>query len=164
MTITLERNVFGDLYTFGRVKINEIAISLSLEDALRSVKVPKQTCIPFGKYPTIWDYSPKFNRHLAELTGVPNFSETKFHAGNEVAHTDGCPLLGMRRNGEKIAESRMAMDVFHALVEPAFKRGEKVVTEVTLAPDYVMEARNPERISDIMAVITSLRLKDMPHV
>lgn len=60
----------------------------------KSTILNEATCIPAGEYDVVLEYSKRFDRKLFEIKGVPNRSECKFHAGNHIDHSDGCPLVG----------------------------------------------------------------------
>jgi hypothetical protein len=50
--------------------------------------------VPAGFYELKFEYSPKFNRRLWELKGVPNRSEAKIHPANFYKDLNGCIGLG----------------------------------------------------------------------
>ena len=77
-------------------------------------KVPGQTAIPAGRYSVCLTMSARFGRVLPLLVGVPGFSGIRIHTGNVIDDTEGCILVGRRRSGVRIAESRMA---FRKLME-----------------------------------------------
>ncbi len=52
------------------------------------------SCIPAGRYPLVWEHSPKFNRNLWELKQVPNRAEIKFHVANYHRELNGCIGVG----------------------------------------------------------------------
>ena len=55
------------------------------------------SCIPAGKYDLRLEHSPAFKRKLWEAYGVPNRSETKFHAANHWEQLNGCFAPGEAR-------------------------------------------------------------------
>ena len=59
---------------------------------------PNVSCIPTGIYEVVREWSNKFQTELFEIKGVPGRSESKFHKGNTVDDTEGCPLLGESRD------------------------------------------------------------------
>ncbi|MFD0762972.1 DUF5675 family protein [Lutibacter aestuarii] len=67
--------------------------SLSLERGWRN-NIKNVSCIPIGIYNLELEYSPKFNKLLWEIKGVPNRSETKFHIANYWKQLNGCISLG----------------------------------------------------------------------
>jgi len=73
-------------------------------------KVPGKTAIPVGTYPLRVTWSPRFKAMLPAVEGVPGFSGIRIHAGNSVEDTEGCILVGLRREGSRILDSRVALD------------------------------------------------------
>lgn len=77
------------------------------------------SCIPAGKYELKLEWSPRFQKDLWEIYGVPNRSECKFHAANYVSQLNGCIALGRTRgdiNADGILDvtsSRATMRKFH---------------------------------------------------
>lgn len=130
MRVVREPSDFGA--TLGALYINDFWVCWTLEDAIRERpmtpgvqpavwvaewKVKGRTAIPAGRYQVVMEYSPRFDIVLPELKGVPGFSETKFHAGNDVDDTDGCILVGRTRQTRTIGESRIALDHVLALLK-----------------------------------------------
>lgn len=91
MLIKVERKWKKDTYTIGRVYIDGIYFSNSLEDVdrglddsmseeeIKSKKVYGKTAIPTGRYEVIYTYSPKFRRHLPRLQNVKGFTGILVH-------------------------------------------------------------------------------------
>lgn len=50
-----------------------------------------------------------------EVTGVPNCTGILFHWGNWNKDSEGCILLGMKKEGDMIVQSKMAFTLFMAL-------------------------------------------------
>lgn len=69
----------------------------TLEDAIRTKKIPGQTAIPRGTYKIGYSHSGRFGRMLPILSDVPYFTGIRFHAGNRVEDTDGCILGGRQK-------------------------------------------------------------------
>lgn len=111
--IVISRNNYAPTYTLGFIKHKDF-FCFTLEPAKKVIKVddlkwqmqyPEEVpdlipvgkgCIPCGLYRIVWEWSPKFKRHLWELKEVPNFTEVKAHVGNVVEDTNACQLLGYR--------------------------------------------------------------------
>jgi hypothetical protein len=116
MNILLKRDVITTDYTLGQVSIDGVFFCYSLEDPIREqigpdgyfwrrhMKIPGKTAIPSGRYPVIAWQSPRFGRLLPMIQNVPDFVGILMHAGNDVDDTEGCPLLGEKRdiNGGRV--------------------------------------------------------------
>ena len=116
MNIKLKRWC-GPNYTVGKLTIEGNTFKCdTLEDVNRDlnkngifdngeVKIPSETCIPFGKYEITLDVvSPKFSLKpfymdfckgkLPRLLNVPSFEGILIHVGTSPKHTEGCILVG----------------------------------------------------------------------
>jgi hypothetical protein len=134
MNVTLERDIFGNEWTQGKLYIDGAFFCYTLEDrdrwleskTLSEGKVYGKTAIPRGKYVVQLTHSNRFRKILPLLLDVPNFTGIRIHAGNTHADTDGCILLGMdrTRNGT-VTQSQVAMSSFMKLME---NNKDKVVT------------------------------------
>lgn len=80
-------------------------LCFTLEDEYRTVKIPKETCIPDGLYNIILRnygghhnrYSTKFpsiHQGMLQLENVEGFTNILIHIGNTVKDTEGCILVG----------------------------------------------------------------------
>jgi len=97
--------------------------SLSLERGWNDNK-SNISCIPLGgPYKVVLEHSPKFNKLLWEIKGVPNRSECKFHTANYWRELNGCIALGTRpadidRDGYiDITSSSSIMEEFHKALQ-----------------------------------------------
>ncbi len=110
MIITLRRDVLTTDYTLGQVSIDGVPFCFSLEDPVREeigergyfwqrrMKIPGKTAIPSGRYPVIAWQSPRFGRLLPLMQNVPDFTYILMHGGNDVDDTDGCQIIGAKRD------------------------------------------------------------------
>lgn len=64
------------------------------EKEILKVKVPKLTCIPYGRYPLEITWSNRFQCLMPILKNVKGFEGVRIHAGNYVGNTDGCLITG----------------------------------------------------------------------
>ena len=116
--------------TFGRLSINGIYQCDTLEDAIRAVKIPGQTCIPAGVYLVRLTFSTRFQCILPILDAVPNFTSVRIHSGNVIDDTEGCILVGSQRFGASLGYSRKALRA--------------LLTQLQSAPDAIrMRVENP---------------------
>lgn len=80
--------------------------------------------IPAGVYDIVYEYSPKFRRHLYELKGVPGRSEVKIHIANYVKQLEGCIGVGhyftdLDKDGVMdVANSANTLDLLHKKILP----------------------------------------------
>lgn len=106
----------------------------TLEDAVRELagvpvyawKIPGITAIPFGTFTLELYDSPKHGLDTLRLVAVPGFAQVEIHEGNKPEDTDGCILVGAKRAGASIYESRAALAALRALVVPELKAGRPV--------------------------------------
>lgn len=119
MTLRLIREPSVNGATHGSLYVDGHWQCWSLEDQIRDVKIPKQTAIPPGTYPVRITPSARFERRTPELIDVPNFSAIRIHAGNTVADTEGCLLVGQDRQPGRVLRSRVAFEALMARLELA---------------------------------------------
>src|SRR5918995_6072527 len=127
MTLRLMRDLSKDHVTFGTLFVDDVEECLTLEDEIREQpgvpvsawKVPGQTAIPAGRYSMRLTMSARFDRVLPLLKVVPGFSGVRIHTGNCIDDTEGCILVGRRKSGTRIAESRIAFRRLMAALERA---------------------------------------------
>lgn len=132
MILRLERTEMHPAYTVGRLYVDGDAECWVMEDTVREpgAKVPGATAIPFGTYKVILDHSTRFNRIMPHIMDVPNFAGVRIHAGNTVADTSGCLLVGQARVGATILHSREAYRALLKKLERAKEFGEDITLEI----------------------------------
>lgn len=144
MKLTLQRtSPPGHPMTFGELIENDQFICHSLEDEVREIegepvadwKIKGATAIPAGEYRITLEHSPRFGPNTLTVHDVPGFLGVRIHAGNTVADTEGCPLLGMAVNAHGIVggTSGPAVKLVKQLVGDAIARGELVLMDVVPA-------------------------------
>lgn len=117
--------------TIGRLSIDGLFQCYTLEDCVRSgPKVPGQTAIPAGRYEVIVNQSVRFRRNLPLLLNVPGFSGVRIHAGNDAGDTEGCVLLGMKRDVDSVLDSRVALEMVQGKIQAAIAAKEPVWMEI----------------------------------
>ena len=62
----------------------------------------QEVAIPTGKYPIVKDFIGKFQ--WAKLLNVPNKEDIEFHVGNRLDNTEGCLLLGVGFDENRLYE------------------------------------------------------------
>ena len=105
-----------------------------MEDAIRPVKIPGETAIPFGRYQVVITPSQRFQRDLPILLEVPNFSGVRIHPGNTKEDTEGCVLVGMRRGKDTIFESKRAVESLIVRIRQAITSGDEVWLDIPQIP------------------------------
>src|SRR3990167_10097103 len=105
-----QRFLFEKDTTIGMWKIRETFHCWTLEDAIRSVKIKKETAIPSGVYEIALEVSPKFGL-IPTIKDVKNFDYIRVHGGNTKEDTEGCPLVGYTlETPTRISNCKPALD------------------------------------------------------
>ena len=134
MELKILRQLKAPSATLGELDVNGVPYCWTLEDTVRApgVKVDKQTAIPPGRYLVKLTFSNRFQRILPELFDVPMFSSIRMHGGNTAANTEGCPLLGTKKDEAnlRISNCAPAVDGIVAKIDAALKREEEVWCEI----------------------------------
>ncbi len=102
LILTLVREYVNTDNTVGSLYANGEFIGYTLEDAMRVVKIPKETAIPCGFYKVSLSQSPRFGRLMPLIHDVSGFSGVRIHGGNDEDDTEGCPLLGSERSKTRV--------------------------------------------------------------
>lgn len=110
MNLKLERFLFQDKATIGKLSIDGLFFCYTLEDIIRDAKVQNKTAIPAGHYAIMITWSPKFQRLLPLLIEVPGFDGIRIHPGNSDKDTAGCLLVGDSYGEDWITNSRVTFD------------------------------------------------------
>lgn len=143
MRIEIVRRWFTSESTLGDLIADGVHVCFSLEDvdrglhqsmdvdSLMRLKVPRATAIPLGVYELVIDYSPRFKRDMPRLINVPGFVGIRIHPGNDANATEGCILVGMERDMDRIMRSLAAFEEVYRLVVAARDRGEEITVEVS---------------------------------
>lgn len=109
INLNLDRIFLGSHYTIGRLYVDGILFSDTLEDVSRDLnhdgdlddpgeeKIWGETSIPYGRYRVEVTYSPKFRRLLPLIYNVWGFIGIRIHRGRYPSHTSGCVLVGENR-------------------------------------------------------------------
>lgn len=73
---------------------------------------PGVSCIPRGAYSVFMTLSTRFKREMPRLIGVPGRLGILIHSGNTDHDTEGCILVGNRRDDGVLYDSRTAFERF----------------------------------------------------
>jgi hypothetical protein len=133
MDIQLNRQIFTDESSVGELLINGQFECYTLEDVVRPIKIKGMTAIPAGVYEVVVNFSARFNRPLPLLLNVPNFDGIRIHPGNTAKDTEGCILVGQKRQKNKVVNSRLAFDPLFDKILAATAR-EKIFITITNQP------------------------------
>lgn len=126
MKLELIREPSANGCTLGKLTVNGTFECLTLEDVVREEKIHGQTAIPAGTYEVRITFSPRFQRDLPLLVGVPNFEGVRIHPGNTAADTEGCILVGTTPGPASVGNSRLAFNALFAKLSDAWKRHETI--------------------------------------
>ena len=113
INLLLIRDTFTDKSTIGKLYLNGELMCDTLEnpwlDNQRNI-----SCIPAGQY----DVRLRLARESATrdylhllVKEVPNRNYILFHIGNTAKDTQGCILVGLKRQQDFVSNSRLAMDL-----------------------------------------------------
>lgn len=130
MEITVRRRALRPTYTIGSMYVDGAYLCDTLEDAVRSVKIPGETAIPAGTYEVIVNRSPRFRRDLPRLVDVPGFNGVLIHRGNTPADTSGCVLVGENKQIGKVINSTGYEIELVRRCKEAVARGEKITITI----------------------------------
>jgi len=140
MKLTLQRRESKAGATIGKLFIDGVFASHSLEDEIREIegqpveswKVHGKTAIPAGTYSVTLEMSGRFGPDTLTINDVPGFKYIRMHAGNTAKDTEGCPLLGMQATEFSLigGTSRPAVALVKSEVKKAIERGESVTIQV----------------------------------
>lgn len=110
MTLRLIREPSFNGATMGCLFVDGRWVAFTLEDQIRDVKIPGETCIPEGRYRIALTKSERFQMVLPLLLAVSQFDGIRIHAGNTHADTAGCILVGKDRREAGLLQSRVALE------------------------------------------------------
>ena len=102
--VKIKRIAFKETYTIGRLTVDGLFISDTIEDKVRVLnsikdKVYGETAIPAGTYKADIYFSKKFGYKVIRLFDVPYFSGIYVHKMNTANDSLGC--IGVGKNDKK---------------------------------------------------------------
>lgn len=153
MELLVKRVARRDEYTIGRLYINGVKFSDTLEDCdrgltqdmpleeIKAKKVYGKTAIPTGTYEIDMNtISPKFQARswakpyggkLPRLIGVKGFEGVLLHVGNTASDSSGCILVGKNSIKGMVTDStKTFMSLMSKYLLPAKLRGEKITITI----------------------------------
>ena len=110
MKLELKRIFKCPYYTIGKLYLDGIYFSDTLEDCTREIKIANETAINTGTYQVIINHSNRFKRLMPLLVNVPKFEGVRIHSGNTAANTSGCILVGRNTSTGKLTESLVTFE------------------------------------------------------
>ena len=142
MKIKLKRIAFKPTYTIGKLYLNDVFFSNTIEDVNRDLnkdgdledtgetKVMHKTCIPFGEYKVIVNISGRFKRYLPRLLNVPSFDGILIHNGVDETSSSGCIIVGKNTTIGKVTQSREYMNLLTDKLLAAQSKNESISIEI----------------------------------
>lgn len=139
MKIIVERFLFQEGRTIGRLFIDGILKCYTIEDEVRLIKIKGKTAIPYGTYEVGTRYSPrfspKFGHEMLWIKNVPDFEYILIHTGNTEYDTEGCLIVGSKigtLNGQTaVIGSKTAYSIIYPIISNYLETGGKVTIEYT---------------------------------
>lgn len=110
MRLQLQRKFLTPKSTTGELKIDGVFNCFILEP-------PKGESIPDGIFKVVKTWSPKFNKMMYLLEGVPGFEGVRIHPGNQPIDTEGCLLPGLSRADDLVLHSMVATDTLYKILD-----------------------------------------------
>lgn len=155
MNLLLERKYCKEKYTVGRLLVNGVFFSNTLEDKVRDInkngkfdngeyKVYAETAIPYGEYEITLDVvSPKFSKYqfynevcngkLPRLLNVPNFEGILIHcADGPKGHNllAGCIGIGFNTIKGGLTKGKETFKELYSILDKANKNNEEITIKI----------------------------------
>ena len=116
LELNLKRSPSTTKCTIGSLWNGPQLLCFTLEDVVRETKIPNETAIPAGRYQVRMTYSMRFGKIMPQLMDVPNFAGVRIHGGNTDEDTEGCILVGMHKDKDKIYDCPPALQKVYSLI------------------------------------------------
>jgi hypothetical protein len=139
MLITLERQIFTDLSTIGRLTIQgqswwtiedfDRGLHQDMEESeILAKKVYGKTAIPYGVYPVWITRSNRFstakkNVFTPQIMKVKGFAGIRIHPANHASQLEGCIAPGRTKGIDAVYNSRPAYSEILTILNEVFKEG-----------------------------------------
>lgn len=152
MELLLDRKYCKEKYTVGRLYIDGVFFSNTLEDKVRDInkngkfdngeyKVYAETAIPYGEYEiTLNVVSPKFSKYqfykevcngkVPRLLNVPHFEGILIHCGSTANNSAGCILVGNNTIKGGLTNSKETFKKLYSILDKANKNNEKITIKI----------------------------------
>lgn len=155
MKLLVDRKWKKETYTIGRLYVDGLLFSNTLEDRDRGLKqidhpdyikarkVAGETAIPTGTYDVAMNVtSPKYSAvawyyklcqgKMPRLLNVPGFEGILIHPGgsNGPLDTRGCVLVGKNTIVGKLTESKATFEKLYKKMKAAYDKGEAITIEI----------------------------------
>ncbi len=119
--------------TTGEMLIEGIHECFTLEDPWLDNE-PLKSCIPEGTYVVAYQISTRFGCEMPRLLGVPGRMGILIHPGNTDADTTGCILVGQKRLGVDLLNSKIAFGAFLTWFESVGYQASVTIRTNTYSP------------------------------
>lgn len=118
MELKLKRDLKNNIFTLGKLFIDEVLFCYTVEDKDRDInndgdlddagetKVYGETAIPKGTYKVVLSVSNRFKKLMPEVLNVKGFEGIRIHAGNSAIDSHGCIIVGTVRTPNGVGLSR----------------------------------------------------------
>ena len=138
MNLKLIRKEFTEISTIGDLYVDGNFYCYTLEDRVREIKnqpvgewkIPGKTAIPYGTYSIILDFSNRFQKILPRLLDVSGFDGIRIHSGNVAENTEGCILVGFKKQKDFISESKICLSKLFESILSAINNNETVTITI----------------------------------
>jgi hypothetical protein len=126
--LLLNRTIFSPQATIGELFIDSNFFCHVLEDPVRGADTLAwgQSAIPVGCYELTITYSRRFRQPLPLLVHVPGFESVRICPNNQIAHDEGCLLVGQysAHTPDWVANSQSTFASLFARLQPAQQAGQ----------------------------------------
>jgi Family of unknown function (DUF5675) len=120
LALKLVRKTLSPQSTFGELYVNDVFECYTLENPISPGEAATKPAIPKGSYEVVLTLSPRFNRRLPLILGVPNIEGARIHSANTPKDLLGESIaIGRARFGDGIGQSRAALEQLMGKLEKA---------------------------------------------